>query len=335
MRILVAVVVLAALGWSGFWWVSSSTVERNLRAWVEARAAEGWVVNYDSLSTGGFPNRVDTTITGLELADPETGVSWSAPMFQILALSYKPNHVILAWPPEQTFATPFETVTITSQTMRGSAVFVPGIDLTLDHATIEADRLGLVSTAGWSASLAKGLLSTRRTPAVANSYDVALSVQELRLPDGFARLLSGRSLIGDTLGTLSLDATVLFDAPWDRRAVELRRPQPRSIDLKLAQATWGELDLKLAGRVDVDGEGLPTGEIMVKATNWREMLRLAVASGAIAENLAPLVENGLEGLARLSGSSGDALDVPLTFARGRVMLAGLVPLGPAPRLVLR
>ena len=74
---------------------------------------------------------------------------------------------------------------------------------------------------------------------------------------------------------------------------------------------------------------------MVKATNWREMLRLAVASGAIAENLAPLVENGLEGLARLSGSSGDALDVPLTFARGRVMLAGLVPLGPAPRLVLR
>ena len=169
MRFLVAVVVLAALGWSGFWWVSSSTVERNLRAWVEARAAEGWVVSYDSLSTGGFPNRVDTTVTGLELADPETGVSWSAPMFQILALSYKPNHVILAWPPEQTFATPFETVTITSQTMRGSAVFVPGVDLTLDHATIEADRLGLLSTAGWSASLAKGLLSTRRTPAVENS----------------------------------------------------------------------------------------------------------------------------------------------------------------------
>ena len=334
MRFLLAVVILAALGWSGFWWVTSSTVERNLRNWVDARAADGWVVGYDAIEATGFPNRVDTTVTGLELADPETGLSWSAPKFQILALSYKPNPVIVAWPPEQTLSTPFETVTVTSQTMRGSAVFVPGPALTLDHATIEFASIGLVSTAGWSASLAEGLLSTRRTPAIANSYDLAFSAQDLRLPEGFVRSLSGRSLVGDTLGTLKLHATVLFDAPWDRRAIEERRPQPVAIDLALAQATWGELDLKLAGRLDVDAEGLPTGEITVKATNWREILQLAVATGAVPEGIAPLVESGLESLARLSGG-GDALDVPLTFARGRVMLAGLVPLGPAPRLVLR
>ena len=334
MRILLAVVISAALGWSGYWWVASSAAERGVRGWIDARAAEGWVVGYDDISTSGYPNRVDTTITGLELADPETGVSWSAPMFQILALSYRPHHVIVAWPPEQSFATPLETVTITSQTMRGSAVFDPGPALAIDHATIEFAKVGLVSTAGWSASLAKGLLAARRTPAIENSYDFAFSAQDLRLPEGFARGFARQRLVGDTLRALTLDATVLFDAPWDRRAIEDRRPQPRKLELGLAQATWGELDLKLAGQLDIDAVGLPTGEIMVKATNWREILQLAVATGALAESIAPLVESGLESLARLSGNP-DTLDVPLQFAKGRIMLAGLVPIGPAPRIVLR
>lgn len=334
MRILLAVVILAGLAWSGFWWVASSSVERSLSDWIEARSAEGWVVGHDGISTTGFPNRVDTTITGLELADPETGVSWSAPFFQILALSYRPHHVIVVWPPEQTFATPFETVTITSRTMRGSAVFDPGPALALDHATIEFATVGLVSTMGWSASLAKGLLSTRRTPAVANSYDFSFSAQDLQLPEGIASGLARREIVGDRLGTLTLDATVLFDAPWDRRAIEERRPQPRAIDIRLAQASWGELDLQVAGKLDVDAAGMPTGAVTVRATNWREMLQIAVASGALSEGFAGLLESGLESLARLSGNP-DALDIPLQFAQGRAMLAGLLPLGPAPRLVLR
>ncbi|MCA8881926.1 MAG: DUF2125 domain-containing protein [Rhodobacteraceae bacterium] len=334
MRFLFAVVFLAALAWSGFWWVASSTVEKGLTGWLDARRADGWVVAYDSLDTEGYPSRLDTTITGLELADPATGVSWTAPMFQILALSYKPHHVIVVWPHDQTWASPFETVAVTSETMRGSAVFEPGPSLALDRSTVEFAGVGLSSSAGWTASLAKGQLAVRRTPAIQNSYDFAFETTDLRLPEGMAKSLDRPGIAGDVVERLSAQATVVFDAPWDRFAVEKRRPQPRQIHLDLARATWGELDLKIAGAVDVDTDGSPTGEMTVKATNWREILDLAVAGGAIPESIAPLIESGLKSLARLSGNP-DTIDVPIQFAKGRMTLAGLVPLGPAPRLVLR
>ena len=46
-----------------------------------------------------------------------------------------------------------------------------------------------------------------------------------------------------------------FDKPWDRSAIEIARPQPREVDLRLAEAAWGGLRLMAAGRFTVDAEG--------------------------------------------------------------------------------
>ena len=37
MRILLVVVVLALLGWGGYWFVGAQAVERGLAAWIEDR----------------------------------------------------------------------------------------------------------------------------------------------------------------------------------------------------------------------------------------------------------------------------------------------------------
>jgi hypothetical protein len=94
------------------------------KAWFADRSAQGWVADYDTIETRGFPSRFDTTINTLELADPRTGWAWSAPFFQVFALSYKPNHIIAVWPNEQTIATPLARANITAEDMRASAVFL-------------------------------------------------------------------------------------------------------------------------------------------------------------------------------------------------------------------
>ena len=76
------------------------------------------------------------------------------------------------------------------------------------------------------------------------------------------------------------------------------------------QATWGQLDLRAAGALDIDSDGQATGQIVVKATNWREMLEIGLAAGAIPARLADTLENGFEALASASGSRG-TLDAPL------------------------
>jgi len=335
MRILLAIIVLAALGWSGYWLFGKLAMERGLRGWLEARAAEGWAVHYRDLTTRGFPNRFDTTLRGLELADPGTGVAWTAPVFQILALSYRPHHVILAWPDEQRLATPRQKIDIDAAEMRGSAVFEPRPALPLDRAVVEFDTVALASDAGWQTRMGSGQLALRRvTGRSAPAYDLALDAQEVSLPSGLARLLVEQGLVRERLERLTVDAGVVFDRPWDRRAVEDRRPQPREIDLRLARAEWGGLELRLAGQLDVAPGGIPEGTITVQAQNWREILRLAEASGAVPAQLVPMLEGGLERLASLSGNP-TRLQVPLRFSGGRMSLGGIVPLGRAPRLELR
>ena len=111
------------------------------------------------------------------------------------------------------------------------------------------------------------------------------------------------------------------------------RPQPRKINLRLAEARWGQLELQAAGEVTVDAAGIPEGEITIKARNWRDILKLAVETGAIPEGFAGSLEDGLSLMSQLAGNP-KTLDIPLGLRGGRVLF-GPVPIGPAPRLVLR
>lgn len=333
MRILLAIILAAALGWSGYWYWGQRSVENSLENWFAARQAEGWLVEVGGIETIGFPNRFDTTLSELELADPETGWAWSAPFLKIFALSYRPNHIIVAWPDTQSVATPLQTTTVTSDNMRGSVKFRPGIALELDHATIEFDNVGLMSTLDWQMSAKSGQLAVRRTPVSdAYSYDFAINTQEVVLPSRLSDMVrqDGES----RFGTLDLRATVVFDAPWDRSSIEERRPQPTKIEIDNIEASLDQLKLRLAGDLDIDENGTPSGEIAIKAENWREILALAEAAGAVPQAFAPMLESALQMVARMSGNP-DTIDVPLTFRDGRISLAGIVPLGPTPVMRLR
>ena len=54
MRVLLAIVVLAGLGWSGFWFWNASTRDRALTNWLEERRAAGWVAD-GAVRVTGFP----------------------------------------------------------------------------------------------------------------------------------------------------------------------------------------------------------------------------------------------------------------------------------------
>jgi hypothetical protein len=336
MRKLLWVVLAAAALWAGYWVVGSQALQRGATAWLTARQADGWQADYRDLSVHGFPNRFDTTITDLALADPRTGVAWEAPLFQILALSYRPHHVIAVWPPEQTLATPYQRITMATDDMRASAVFVPGPSLALDHSTLVVDGARLTSTLGWEAGIERGRFSTRRTSAAppdAHSHDIAIAATGYTPPRVLQRLLDPAGLLPGRVEGLRADMTMTFDRPWDRFAIENQRPQPRSLDLKSLTADWGRLSLRAAGQLTIDADGIPEGRITLRAENWREMVGLAVNAGLLPQGLARTVERGLELLAGLGGNP-DVIEAPLSFQGGFVSF-GPVPLGPAPRLTLR
>lgn len=333
MRALLTLIVIATLGWSGYWFVGQQGLQQAFGQWFETRRAEGWVADTSDLSVQGFPNRFDTSFSDLALADPETGLAWEAPFFQILTLSYRPNHVIAVWPDDQLIATPLDKFRVQSTDMRASLVLASNTALAPERATLTAEFLRIAPVLRPDETTALTALSLAAERIGETTYRLGLSARGLSPSTPWRARLDPQNTLPTQLAGVRADLTVRFDQPWDRSAIEDARPQPTHIKLDLADATWGQLQLQAAGEVSIDAIGQPTGEITIKARNWRDILDLAVAAGALPESMVKTVESGLSMMAQMAGNP-QTLDIPLNLRNGRVML-GPIPLGPAPVLRLR
>lgn len=331
-RLIVLILVVAGV-WMGLWAAGSIVYEKQLRAWIEARRAEGWAADVSNLEVRGFPNRLDTTMTDVRMADPETGVAWSAPFIQFLSLAYRPQQVIAVLPDRHVFSTPLQTMTISHDQARGSLFLEASTRLPLDRAVVVVDALDVVSTLGWNASLSQARLAAEKAVATENSYRIGAELTGLTPSLQTRELLDPGQVLPSTIETVHLDATLRFTAPWDRRAIEAARPQITEIDLDDLSARWGEITFRAAGRLSVDETGTPDGRLSIKAVEWRRLLEMAVGTGLVAEAIFPTLERALAIMAALEGRP-DTLDASLTFENGYVSF-GPIPLGPAPRIVIR
>jgi hypothetical protein len=334
MRVLLAIVILAALGWSGFWWWNASMRDRAVNQWLADRRADGWIAEAGDVGVRGYPSRVDTIVTGLALADPEAGWSWHADELQVLSLSYKPHHVIAVLPGAQVFSTPYETITATSDRLRGSVIFRPTPRLELDHMTFEIEGMRIGGDTGWSAGIGKAILATRQAEdGTPFAHDFAFNAERLALPEEVVSGWGATGVLPAEIGPIAIDATLAFDRPWDRPAIEGENPVLQDVAIRELSLTWGKLDLRGRGELAVDADGFAEGRLDLRARNWQAMLDLAESSGALDPGIAGAARAGLELIARLAGT-GDALNVPLDFEDGSARLGPIV-IGPAPRLANR
>jgi len=330
--------VLAGLAvlWAGAWVALSQTITQGTAAWFGARQAEGWQAEYADLSVTGFPTRFDIVLTDVAMADPETGLAWQVPAFRLEAQGLTSHRVTAIWSPTQTVATPIQRIEVETRDMRADIGLLAGPALTLDRADVSLDALRLASSLGWQAAVEHGRLTTRqstREPPEAHAHDAVLEATGYVLPASLKRALDPAGLLPARVEGLRTDLTIGFDRPWDRRAIEERRPQPRMVEIRSLDAEWGTLALRAAGRLEIDADGVPVGRVTLRAENWREMVGLAVNAGAVPAGLSRTLERGLEILAGL-GPNPSVIDVPLSF-QGGFMSLGPIPLGPAPRILLR
>ncbi len=331
MKRLFIVILIAALGWAGYWFVGAKAAKNGFASWFSARQSEGWLAETSDISVAGFPNRFDTTFSDIALADPDTGVAWFAPFFQLLTLSYQPNHLIAIWPNSQSLAFPDQKVAITSSNMKASLVLEADASLPLERSNFSTNTVNLRSDVGWALAADSLQLALYKHADTENTYRFALNADgfappaAMHLPTGYA--------LPRTFKTLQADILAGFDAPWDRRALEVSRPQPNWIDIKKAEVIWGDLELHIAGKVSVNQEGYPSGEITLRATNWREIITLAQASGQVPQTALDAISSGLELISALSGNPR-TLDIPLNF-KNRAIRIGPVAIAATPRLILR
>ncbi len=329
--ILIGLPLVGLAAWIGYWHLAATGKQAALEGWLAERRAAGWAAEAEAMRVAGFPNRFDTLVEGLTLADPASGWAWRAPEFRIFMVAYQPNKAVVEWPKVQSLAVPGEVAEITSEQMRASISFIPGVSLALDRATVELDKVDVAGRAGWTAALGRGVAAVwnaEESRGLANAYDVALDGKRIRLAEPLKKLIDPGGVLPAEIDALLLDATAALDAPIDRAAVEGEKPALRTLSVRKADFDWGELGLSLKGSLTVEADGRPEGEFDLRARNWREMLKASARSGLITEATADTIKAGLELVSLLAGG-GDSIDLTLRLTGGRAFL-GPVPLGPAP-----
>ena len=338
MRKLLFLLLTATAIWSGYWFVGSSAIRNGVEDWFANQGRTGVVAEKSGLSVAGFPNRFDVTVDGLRLSDPKSGFSWNAPFVQVFAMTWKPWHVIAAFPPEQVLTLPDQTLTITSTGLVSSLRVKPAMDAPLAEARIAGTTLSMDSDLGWTLVLGEFTAGLRAEPALGPStYELGFDLAPI-IPDP-AFLVAVKAVaipdlpspdFPDEIELLSGTLYLTASAPLDRHA-GTSRPYLTRVEIKRVDFTWGQLAANASGLIEADGNGFAAGKVTVEITNWDRLPALLVAAGVVKPEVAPTIANGMRALAAQSPEIS-VLSLTLEMADGR-MSFGPFPLGPAPLMV--
>lgn len=333
LQIVFGILIVAALGWTGWWYLLARGQEAALDAWFDDRARAGWQAEHQKIRLTGFPLELRREIAGIRLADPKTGWAWAAPWLKIDSAPFAPGQFEVTWPGEQTLAVPGERAEITSDTLTASLALRPQLDLALVRLAAETSGLDLRSqpTAGqgWTA----GAASVRAEVAERvndDGYSIEFRAERVLLPEPLMAQIDPLGIAGREVERISLDGAAIFAEPLDRHVIEDGRLALRTALIRQAGFQWGETRLEAEGKIKVDDQGYPDGKIDVTARHWREIIDMARRSGALGPDMADALTTALEFVAMIRGNR-DELDATLKFHDGQVWI-GPVSIGAAPRL---
>lgn len=320
MRVLVAVLLAALALWAGYWFVGQRQIETRLAAALEQGGGGGLVLTQSGIEVAGFPSRFDLTITEPALSVPATGWGVSAEFAQVLAMTWKPWHLIGVLPNRVTLHTPAGPLELASTRFRASLTYAPSADLPLEAAIVEVDAPALSGQGGTLVVAERLVLALRREVRAEPAYRLGLHILAL----------AGGALAGPA--DARIDAVIVTTAPLDRQALAAP-PEIEAIELSALSVGWGAVRLTGEGRIAPSALGHAEGEIALRLTGWRELPPALSAAGLLPTGPAEALRRALEGVAQDQGNP-EVLTLPLRFQGGLTLLGGQV-LGPAPGMVQR
>jgi hypothetical protein len=323
MKRLLALIIITASLWAGYWVVGSRAVAQAYIAYFAAQDDRGWSANYTDLEVTGFPNRFDVMLSDVFIADTQSGLGWEAPFFQTLSLSYKLQHIIAAFPNEHFLFTPQTEYRIRNEKLQASLVVNLRQNGAVRRSNLHGTGVTIDRDTASFAQFDEVFAAIHDIEAAPQSYKINLRALGLNTPD-FPNTTGNNHVQGD----IEID----LDRPLDKAALSEARPKMTRVSLKKISGTLGATEFLLAGDVTVDHSGIPEGALQLRLVNWRtaldRMLEQIFGATMAAETRTQIVA-----AAGMFFADGETLDLPIDLRGGNVYL-GPLNIGAAPNLHL-
>jgi hypothetical protein len=341
-----ALVVVLALGWSGFWFYASTRAQAELAAWNKREAAAGRELSCANQDFGGFPFRFELRCAAPQLALTKAHVSLKAQDMHAAVQVYQPRLAIAEFTGPLAVSDDHGEVAAVDWTLAQMSVHAQlsgppeRVSVVLDQpkVTRSADQ----ETVGRATHAEIHLRQAPRLPSDPPAFDIALDLTQALLPA--VPRVPNAPVDATIAGTLrGLDD--LSPRPWRQVLRDLQAANGR-LDVTQARIRQGNVLIVGNGTLHLTARGALDGQLQLTVAGIEELmsaLGLDKAVGQASQNALNRVVPGLD-LNSLLGSHGnaalaamgasmlgqptqlegrEAVTLPLRFADGAVFLGPL------------
>jgi len=317
-------VLLAAGGYTGFWFFEAGVVKGGLADWTQERRAEGFTIAYDTPELSGFPFSIALHLGHPSVTAPGAGWRWTgeAAEGEVRPWAFRHVRVQPIGRQEVGIVQAGETSLLVASAARSSAVVDVDARGRLEDGSFDAEDLTLAPATGapqlsvhlfhLALSAAAGNSAPAKGPALATTAELELHMEGITLPKASAGPL------GASLGPLTAAAQVRgpIDGKSPLQALSAWRDAGGTLELKSFLLDWGPLQLSgnatLALDPNLQPEGAGTGEIR----GFAETIDALVGRGLVKPDTGALAKAALGLLAKTpSGGGAKVLTIPLSIQR--------------------
>jgi hypothetical protein len=310
-----AIAFLVFAGYAALWARGAGEMRKAVNAWAEGFRGDGGSASFGAFKPSGFPFFLRGALTDVTVA--RDGWSWSAPRLFIDASPLAPDRLVFsARDPHVLQLGAADRWLIDAKDARASIARDVERGWLLD---VQSGPGRIDSLNGKGAVAAKSfLLSAAPSPNDRARVFFGIDARDV------AATRDGR-----TVGIDSAEIAVSVDRLVGARSLRNWRDQGGKVEVQRVALASGRGHAEFSGRLVLDAEGYPSGELAAEIVNPAPIAEALGAAGVIRTKDAA---SAAAGLALLSAASGGSIKAPLVFENGATHVAG-VRLGKLPHVL--
>jgi len=323
---LLMVIAFAAVAASGYWVWWAGQLERGIAQWREQQRLRGYEITYGGPAIDGFPlaHAARFDAPAIRLRD---GPSWQGPALsaraalwdpRTIAVSFKGHHLV-----ERLNAGRLDGMSLDSREAEGLLRLYSDGRL----ETVDARLLGLEVLAEPLGRFASAELRLSLTPDYGPEtgsvlgYAFAVETSQLQVPAALAAPLDPTAerivAVGRLDGVFPQTASRLALAAW--------RDGGGALELERVEVEWPPLGVTASGRLTLDDQLRPEGQLAARIAGLPELLDRLVEQGLMtAQQVSNIKLAVLAFAGERDHKSRPVLAAPL------ILRAGVLSLGPLP-----
>lgn len=325
-----ALIGLAAVVYSAFWWISAERLREEMDGWAADMRGRGWTVSYDRVRIEGYPVSIAAIVETPSIAAPKGagGWRWQGPRIGAKVRPWNPGRIVL----DGTGIHRFRAEDAGAEPIRVGMGDAFGLVLRLTGAQATKIVLNLEDVAidAPGRALPRGLKEAGATillPGRPGRADegrgpeppgptIALSLKDVDFgqsgSDARGRTIEEASLTAKLIGPLPRDATAKSLAVW--------RDGGGTLEIGEVSLRWKKASGKGSGTVALDRDLQPLAALSIRFEGYADLVRSLVAQGWLKSRDAGAIKLGLDLFARSSTERPGTVTLPLTVQKRRLFL---------------